>query len=254
MIISKIGVMNNKTNYSKVEGSKQVQNGNISSLRPYSTGDKVAFTSLTGTATAILQEALQAGASKLLGMRKVKAAIGKAHDLFDSYDVKPAIELAIQMDSRFGRSLFQDTDSLLEKAVRHVSDLSDDNSVNRDLKQKVLDHCFVHAEIPKRLGESDAQRAAEDLLADLDPRYFNDYKKFLISKTARTYFKVGEIGQQNGITQFRDIDTVLDNIRDEGFKTRMRSTWEEKNTEWQERLASHGDGIESNESFMSKVP
>lgn len=233
MIISKVNSTNCKTNYFNLESSKPLTNAKFS-------GDKVAFKSLSGTAAAVLQEALQAGSSGLLGIRKVKIAIRKAHDLFDSYDVKPAIDLAIQMDAKFGRSWFQKTDDLLEKAVKHVRDLSDESPVNRDLKQKVLDYCFVHAEIPKRSNGYEAQALAEDLLADLNPKYFDGYKKFLIEKTTRTFFRIGERGQKNGITQFRDIDKVLNNIRDENFKARMKIVFEKEKKKWEEKLNAEG--------------
>lgn len=242
MIISKVSGVNNKTNYSKLEGSNQVQNRNISCSRPYSTGDKVAFKGvLEGAAATIFQEALEGAAHKVLKGWKIQKALDEAEELFDRFDVKPAIELAVRMDAKFGEDFA--TKDLLVKAIRSVEDLSDEHMQHRDLKQRVLDHCFLDDGVNTKPDDSlpEHHELAENLLISLDPRHFDRYKKFLIEKVSRrTIHFPNEVRHNddesmNGILNFRQIDEVLDNVRDSGFKEKMKKFWLKEKAKWDDR-------------------
>lgn len=235
MIISKIS-STNQTNYSNIENTKKNSSGNFLIPKQFdSAGNKVSFGGvLEGLAATIFQEALEGAARKIFGIMKVKNAIYKADDLFDRFDVKPAIDLAIKMDAKFGSEsrYSQLTSVLLAQAITKVGDLPDEHLVNRDLKQRVLDHCYLDGGLPFPAKHdyaffSDLHKLAENLLANLDTRYFEDYKKFLISKTAETSVPDAYTPYGSGILRFKEIDKVLENIRDKNFKGKIKKCWEE---------------------------
>lgn len=213
MIITKIGITN-KINNLSLENKEKNLHAQINS-----DSDKISF-GMDPMAAAILQEATIGTARGLLGIRKIKQAIEKADELFDRYDVKPAIELAVQMDKKLGDKLlyFEATESLLVKAIKHVSNLSDEHLVNRDLKQKVLDYCFLDNGVsyyhPDNM-ETEGHKLAENLFIRLDNKYFHNYKKFIIEKRDKS----------NRLDIFKDIDSVLKGIDDMKFRDTIKNNW-----------------------------
>lgn len=245
MIIAKVNNVNKKTNYSNLESSKKSTNAKISQSRFNYSGDKVVFKGLDPVTATILQEAIEGAAHKILSAKKVNAAIAKAHDLFTRYDVKPAIELALGIHEKLGSSFLHGdkADDLLAKGVQHVSNLSDEHLVNRDLKQRVLDHCFISPGTSYTPGsdETIVHRLAENLLANLNGRYFEKYKKHLISKVTEYSITGGghDVISNGGILHFKRIDEILSNMSDRDYKMKMKRLWLEKKQEYEESMAGH---------------
>lgn len=143
--------------------------------------DKVAFGAMDPITATILQEAAEAAAKSVFGLYQLRKVFEKAYGLFEKYDVKPAIETALAMDGKYGtslKSIFVSPEELLEKAIYHVGKLSDEHLVNRDLKQRVLDYCFLD----KDDVYYNQSNPIQELFKSLDNKYYAEFKKYLLTK------------------------------------------------------------------------
>lgn len=209
----------NKMSYSAMKMSKT------------SKGDSVSFGALDPlTATivsGILEEASTGAARGIFGIGKLKNAIKRAEALFDRYDVRPAIEAALKLDAAHSQNLLLNTDNILNKAIIHSKKFSDNLSENQDLKRRVAEHCYL--ERYDLLSET--RTLAEDFFISLNNKIYANFKKHLLTKISEKNLE--KHGQQ-GLPNFRDIDSVLNGVGDEEFKANIKA----RRAQQKEELAS----------------
>lgn len=234
MIISKVGYAVGAN--SKSKASVNYKNNSAYGRNKTNNADKVSFGMDPITAT-ILQEAAEAAAKGLWGIHKLRKTIEKAEYLFNKFDVKPAIETAIQLDAKYGKKHSVSTGNLIDLAIEHVGKLSDSHKVNRDLKQRVVDHCY--------LDQNYSFENIESLFIGLNNNYYMPFKKYILKNLASQNLERYDLPGK-GLLLFDDIDSVTKGVGDTKFRSmikrrRVEQIKELENGE-QKRIDDMGDG------------
>lgn len=217
MYISKVNALTNNKNI-----NCQIHSNNntisYSSLKANKSGDQITFKGIDPITATILQEAAEGAASILFKGMKLRAVVEKADALFGKFDLKPAIETAVQLDAKYGKNFWVDTSRILNKAITAATNLSDEHLVNRDLKQSVLDHCYIDTDYL----EPQHRNAAERLLKSLNNTTYCEFKKYLFSRLAKDLTRdYGSI--HPGLRYFDDLDSVTNGVGDESFRAFLRT-------------------------------
>lgn len=208
MNISKISYVNSSKVSQNNAMNRSKTGSSVVGMSKPSKIDSVSFGGLDPITATILQEAAEAAARGILGIKKLRATIKKAEGLFDKFDVKPAIETAIRLDAKHGRNIAVSTDNLLSMAISQVGKLSDEHLVNRDLKQRVLDYCYLD-----KKDFYNNVKPVENLFVNLNNRYYKDFKKYLISKLASSEY---------GLLEFENIDSVIKGVGDGKYRNDIK--------------------------------
>lgn len=180
--------------------------------------DLVTFGAIDPISASILKKAADA-AKGVLGVIKMKGIIAEADELFNRYNLRPAIETALGLDIQCKGKLLVNTDGLLNKAVRRANELPDDNFLNRELKQQLLEHCYLDKEI-------DQDEDVERLLINLDNKYHGDFKKYLLKKLSSV--DCGTLYGDKGLMLINNIDKVMAGVGDSDFKVLMKNSREKQ--------------------------
>lgn len=173
--------------------------------------DDISF-GMDPVTVTILGAAAKAAGRWFFGGSEFRSVVSSAESLFDRFDVKPAIETAIALDSKYGDKLYYlDSNNLLLKAIVKVDELSDEHLVNRDLKHNVLEYFYVGG----GYRESHAPYA-ETAFKKLNNFYHGGFKKHLLSKLSSD--------DGYGLTKFEDLDAAMNGVGDHNFRANLKKS------------------------------
>lgn len=124
-----------------------------------------------------------------------------------------AIKLHSEISGRMLTEMIAPVDDLLAKATVEVTNLSDREFKNRELKQTLLKKIFLQGQ---RNEDGYVIEEAETLFANLDNRYHGEFKKYVLTENKE------KIRPEN-------LESMLSGVGDNRFRDEIREFNEHRN-------------------------